>query len=297
MIRFIKRTINELCNIINVVFKFFYSIIALCSCALKTIIRGKRFKKDENKNKKILVLGNGPSLNDINLKELSKKYDIACVNWFAKNNPVFYEIKPKYYFLIDPSFFDMDSKTYYDKRTQVKELTDAFDKVDWEMIIISPQKGKLSTKNEHIKYSHITTEQLAADSFKKLYYLFYNNNLAVCGLQNVMCAALHFSISTGFSEVYIAGVDFDELKSYSVNKDNHVRLVYKHFYGEKIIDCTETNYIPKGTFYKWMGYFAKMLKELYYLSEYAKSKGVKVYNLTPNSFIDFFEKIDWESLL
>jgi hypothetical protein len=50
-------------------------------------------------------------------------------------------------------------------------------------------------------------------------------------------------------------------------------------------------------FHKWLGYYAEMLKQFYHYSRFAEFQGVKVYNLTENSYIDCFEKIDWHTLI
>ncbi len=289
--------ISKICNILEDLLISITIFTKGFICALKTLCKGKHFTHEKNIDKKVILLGNGPSLKKIDIIKLSRNYDMACVNWFACNNPDFFVIRPKYYFLIDPAFYHKNEKTFYDRKKQVEELTEVMNQVTWKMTIIAPQRNMLETNNRNITYSHISSSVVNGDMCKAYLHHLYDRNLAICGMQNVLCAALHFFIVKGFGKVYLAGVDFDEFKSYVVDERNHVLAVYKHFYGERIVDCTETNYIPLGSFYRWLGFYAKMMKEFHYVSEYATSKNVQIKNLTLNSYIDLFEKTRWETLI
>ena len=95
------------------------------------------------------------------------------------------------------------------------------------------------------------------------------------------------------ADLYCSLNEFEECKKYLLK----VLEIKRHFYGETIVDCTENNSIPKGSFYKWLGYYAKMLSEFHYISDYANYRNIKVNNLTLNSYIDSFNKMDWHYLL
>ena len=291
-------------------------IIVVFYCSMKTFLEGlfcltvsisgidgKRCKPEIQSDKSVLLLGNGPSLNNLDLDILSKKYDVACVNWFViKDISRFLKIKPRYYFLLDPGFFlfGLESRTEEELNTlyqNLSELKNIFESIDWEMTLIIPQVYNFSLNNKHIKLKTIAVRDICGDYLKKYLYFLYKNNFALCGSQNVLCGALHYFIMNKFKIVYISGADMNEFKAHSVDERNHVICEFTHFYGNDIIDRTEAGHIMPGEFYKFLGYYVKMLKEFHYLREFADFQGVKVINLSPYSFIDSFEKIEWRKLL
>ena len=70
-------------------------------------------QKNKNITKKILIFGNGPSLNEtisfILKNNIRPKFDLLCVNDFAATN-YFYELKPSLYLLMDNGYFSADLK-------------------------------------------------------------------------------------------------------------------------------------------------------------------------------------------
>ena len=268
----------------------------LLKCVFKTMYRGKRAKNFEKTEQSILVLGNGPSMKELDLEQISQNttnLEIACVNFFALYNNSFFVIKPKYYVLLDPIFFDNKNT-----KESVIELFEMFNKVNWDMHIILPQKQTLNICNPNISYEYITTSIINSYSDQKLkiLYYFYNKNLVCCGLQNVLCGALHYFIIRKFKRIYLSGADMSEFMTYKVDRRNHILISPSHFYDGEPYDRTMADNIPIGSFHKWLGYYVRMLEEFYHLSKFAESQGVKVYNLSVDSYIDCFEKTDWTLL-
>lgn len=83
----------------NPLFATFKSIV-------KITLQSRRLKSlPEHEGKRIIVMGNGPSLNDTIASHLPllKSTPAMSVN-FAALAPVFFEIRPRYYVLADPLF-------------------------------------------------------------------------------------------------------------------------------------------------------------------------------------------------
>ena len=90
----ISRIINIICNQSQYIFQIVWTIMKGIGCILTTQIRGKRVQF-HRKNNDVLILGNGPSLNDIELEKVLCKCDeIACVNFFPTKDKRFFDIKP-----------------------------------------------------------------------------------------------------------------------------------------------------------------------------------------------------------
>ena len=260
----------------------------------RTLLKGKRYTYDKSINDNIIILGNGPSLKEIDLDCLIKRYDFACVNGFVNNYELFMKVKPKYYFLLDPAYFE-ESSPFRDI-SEIENINKAFRKVNWNMKLIIPQNRSLNISNKYIQYEYISTQTFFADRLKKFQYWLYRSNYATCGLRNVICGALHYFILYKFKTIYIAGVDMNEFKSFTIDERNHVIAHLSHFYGEEQIDLTENGRLPLGTFHIWLENYSKMLIQFHLYKEFANVQGVKIFNLTLNSFIDAFEKTKWNSL-
>ena len=284
----------------NVVKKTYHAVSLrekAISSAVRTLAKGERAIFTGPTDREVVIVGNGPSLNQIELTRLiAKNRDFACVNDFAVRSDVFSIIKPRYYVIMDPLYFEQ-----LGSNQRVVDLCNKIECVDWEMTLVLPQRALVPIQNPRIHIEYISTSEINSYNPEELKVLdcLYQNNLAVCGLQNVLCGALHYFIFKKFPRIYLAGCDMDEFMSYVVDKRNHVLLTTKHFYGDLVIDLSERKIlpIPPGMFHKWLGYYAEMLKQFYHYSKFAEAQGVKVYNLTENSYIDCFEKIDWHTLV
>ena len=261
-------------------------------CILKTIKYGKRSLPGRVDNTTIFIMGNGPSLNEVDLNRVKRKGKIVCVNWFPIQSSDFFKIKPEFYCIIDPVFFDNDKDGFSEK---IRQLYTILMQVDWDMTIITMQGFMLSINNKNLHYEYISRGSLTFTGGRFRNYL-YRNNLASTGLQNVVNAALYFFLMKNYKEIYVSGIDMDEFKSYTVDKLNHVISELSHFYGNEIIDFTEKGSIPLGTFYIWLGYYSTMLYQFAYTASFAKIQQAKVINCSLNSFVDVFEKKDWKDI-
>ena len=67
--------------------------------------RNKVFK-NQFKGKRCFILGNGPSLNNVNFSDLKDEY-VFCVNQINRR-PDFKELHSNFHFWADPNFFDIN---------------------------------------------------------------------------------------------------------------------------------------------------------------------------------------------
>lgn len=106
---------------------------------------------------RIIVLGNGPSLNTTIEHHLHTLKSTPCmaVNFFA-NTPVFREIRPMYYILVDPLFFTTGAGANFDK------LHSSLAAVDWDMTLIVPTDRLKDISPEVKANSHITVVTINA---------------------------------------------------------------------------------------------------------------------------------------
>ncbi len=241
---------------------------------------------------KALVLGNGPSLNNIDpflFKE--KGFSIVCVNYFPLKEEHFFELRPGYLCLLDPAFTDRER---YNNNENTKALFDRLSKVDWELKIITYMDVVLPIQNSSIKYIYLCEHVATEPYYINRRYELYKKNIASCGFQNVVIGALFYLIANGCKDICVAGIDMSEFKGLFVDENNDIIVEKTHHYGN---ERCKFEHVGKGEFYRALGLYQKMFEQFFLISEFALDQGAKIRNLSVNSYVDVFEKCDQSQVL
>ena len=229
---------------------------------------------------KVVIMGNAPSLADIDIEAISSEgIDLVCVNWYPLKNSHFFELKPRYYCLIDPGFFVGSD--------EFTEMWEVLARVDWDMKIICPQGKKLPVENPHFEYVWINSN-VNRSPYKPYYW--YEKNLSNPGLQNVVLGALYYFVSIETPIIYLAGVEMSEFVHLFVDEANDIYLRVIHDYGVEVEKMSVLTNTQRGDMYLVLQFYQRMFEQFKEMSDYAKSKKVTIYNLTPTSYIDVYEK-------
>jgi len=281
---------KELCKKIYVwTVQLFQSVVSLVSVSLFSSRKAARSLSRLSSQEKVgscIVLGNGPSLKGVLENDLSffKCYDCVAVNTFC-NNEAFSFIHPKYYVLTDPAFFDdhVLDKRVLDIQGQV---VSGLGKVYWEMVLFLPSINRGSKMIQQFKNGHIRFvfyNLTPVDGFLSLQHWFFKKNLGMPMAMNVLCASTFLMINLGYQDIYLLGADHSWLESFYVNDNNEVILGDRHFYGEQAVKCP-------STLSQWLFNVATGFKTHERISEYAKYRGVNIYNATKGSYIDAYTR-------
>ncbi len=235
----------------------------------------------------LVVLGNGPSLNQTIAEhsDFLSGRELLAVN-FAANTPVFNQLKPDYYVLADPHFFN--AKDNQAVMSLWQNIADA----DWKMTLMVPVKAKVPA--EVLDNGKITVERYnltPVEGNRCVRHLLYRLNLGMPRPRNVLIPSLMLSVAKGFKQIYVAGADHSWMKTISVDDDNHVVSIQPHFYkdsaGEKSRVSTEyMNYPLHQIVYS----FYVAFRSYHTIRDYAESRHATITNITPGSFIDAFPR-------
>jgi len=259
-------------------------IIIYIIILFKNIIQTSDIKFKEKNNKTINILGNGPSAIKTYLSKRKTHEDLMCVNYFALTKE-FLIFKPNYYLLIDPIYF-----MNLDQKNQL--LIKIFNKIDWKMKLFIPSKYKKKyvplITNKNIEFVSIRFNYLPGNNH--LVYYLYSKNLATPKLQNVLIACIYALINKGYMRINLHGAEANEFKNFIINSENEAILQTEHFYGKKSINMCKNGRIRKGEFYKFLLHYVDMFKGFSQVKKYSDYMGIKVYNYTTKSFLDFFER-------
>lgn len=240
----------------------------------------------------LVILGNGPSLNDTMEKQTSflKSRHLLAVN-FAANTPIFTELKPGFYMLTDPVFFNRM------ELDNVQTLWRNFaEKVDWDMTLFIPTKIKRKGKwyNDVTANNHInicTYNMTPVEGLNWFENFIYSHGMGMPRPRNVLIPSIMQGIAMHYKTIYLAGADHSWLKTLSVDDENRVVSIQPHFYKEdkkeeerikvdymkiKLHEVLESMYIAFRTYHT--------------IRRYADYRGTNIINITPDSYIDAFQK-------
>ena len=247
-----------------------------------------------------VIIGNGPSLKHFLTKHGSflEGKALFCVNAFAISD-YFSELKPQFYVFADCFYWSKEgaqaTESIQNTYRSLKE------KVTWEIVLLFPVGARdwnfakdLPQQNPYIRIAYFNN-CLDESSLK---FEKYKSNLAMPLSQTVTVAALFLSLNLGFKRNYLVGVDMSLHVNVFVNEENVVCNREQHFYdkGEAnvkpFINTLQETIKMDLLFYR----LSLMFKGFLEMEEYSKFLGAKVYNLSKDSFIDAFERVNLDDV-
>ena len=239
--------------------------------------------------KSLIIMGNGPSLRNLLDEhiELLKSMPTMAVN-FAANTPSFFEIKPQFYTLADPHFYEATTDA------NVARLLENLRRVDWDMTLFVPRgASKIKSLLAGSNISIVFYNAVGIEGYSWLTDFTFNHRLGMPRPRNVLIPSIMIGSWMGFNNIYLAGADHSWTKTLSVAPDNRVITNLPHFYNDdrqelKRIEAVYTNHHLHDLFLSYHIAF----KAYHEIQAWAVKRGINIYNITPDSFIDAFERRD-----
>lgn len=233
----------------------------------------------------LVILGNGPSLRSFldNKMSFLEGKEVMTVNFSALSDD-YMKIRPKFYLLMDPLFFE-------DNATMQKLFPPLISKTDWDLTLFVPLMAKKNKKwqaflqgatNIHVYYfnSGIT------EGFTFFSHRIYKWRLGMPSPRNVLVAASMIGLQLPFSTIYLAGADHSWLKEIWVDDNNNIKESREHFYDKEGAQQVASSYF----LHEILNSMSIACHSYHLIEKYAKQIGKKIYNITPKSFIDAFER-------
>lgn len=270
------------------------------------------FKLKQKKGKSLILLGNGPSLNEtLKYKEFFTEKELLCVNYFCRTEE-FTELKPAYYVITSLEYFFNEDKEHFaiERRRTLESIAK---NTTWPMIFFIPAKAKSQKEwknifkdNRNISIFYFNTTPVSG---LKIFTSFcFSNNFGMPRPHNVLIPSLILAIKMKFDNIYITGADHSWLKEIYVDSGNEVLLSQKHFYDKqaKKQEHYRDMSVAQPMYHGGSSETRKLhevIEKFYYtfqsywkIKSYAEEKSVKIYNITPESYIDAFDRLDISKL-
>ncbi len=240
-----------------------------------------------NPDEKVIIMGNGPSLSATiaQYPDVLASHPLLAVN-FAANAPEFFTLRPQYYVLADPYFFAVK------ENTAASSLMKHFEEINWEMTLFIPVKAKktaISIKNNFINIQYFNA--IGVEGFDWLENFAYSHGYGMPRPRNVLIPSIMITMALGYKNIYITGADHSWTQTLSVNERNEVVSIQPHFYkdDENEEARVKTEYL-KYPLHQIIHSFYVAFKSYFTIRRYATYRKVNIYNATPDSFIDAFER-------
>lgn len=243
-----------------------------------------------SKRKEVLdevhILANGSSLKNVIAEHVDffAKRDTLVLNHFA-SSPVFWNIKPKYYVLLDPAYFG--GLVSDELKARIPTLMDNLSKVDWPMILYIPySKSVVKEASNRLNNPNISilpfnaTRIIGLNAFRNF---MYKQNLGLPSSKNVLLPSILLMLNKGYKKVYLYGAEFSWTKTYSVELESgNIYSDDTHFYDKTRIP------LKKGGFKFDLSCMVESLSATEYLEDYSNSINANIVNRTVGSYIDAF---------
>lgn len=245
--------------------------------------RAASFKATQQ-TKPLIILGNGPSLTQTLAESAAalSENPLLAVNFFA-NTPEFKRLKPQYYVLADPHFFQNASDP------NVRRLMENFASVDWPLTLFVPFGVKPLISNPNIRIEHFPLRAMEGPTWFR--ERMFTARLGMPRPRNVLIPSIMIGIWLGFKEIYICGADHTWIQTLSVNDRNEVVSIQPHFYEEdaRELERQRIDYL-KIPLHQVLDSQAVAFRAYHTIQSYASPRGIRIFNATPGSYIDAFPR-------
>lgn len=254
---------------------------------------------------RMIVIGNGPSLNkSIELYgDCIRRSECMMVNFSAATS-LFEFIKPSVYVLVDPRWFDEELQNKESIKALVHSCINALvNKTQWPMTIVMPKIAKSSMVASMLQMNPFIQMQYFYNGWEIPHHMTkfeaWNQNLYCPPGQTVLTTCIWLSVYWGYKETYLIGADTTFLLEANVDQSNNaVYSTDKHFYNANDVygnsawfdkETKNRRYLNEPMT-QLISEVKIMFDEYNLLNEYAKWKGVKIYNASEFSWIDVYER-------
>lgn len=239
----------------------------------------------------LLIMGNGPSLRQTidRYGSKMKRMSLLAVN-YAANTPEYQELRPRYYVIADPHFFQNAATD-----PNVERLLENLFATSWPLTLFIPALAKLP---EGIDRGNVEIRRFNAvgiEGYGWFRRMAYGRRSGMPRPRNVLIPSIMIGIWLGYRTIYIAGADHSWTRTLEVNERNEVVSVQPHFYKEdKREEARVTAVYRNVRMHEILESFMVAFRSYFDIADYAAHTGTRIINITPGSFIDAFERGELE---
>lgn len=250
-------------------------------------------------SKPLLILGNGPSLNETIKAELDSfvSFDVLAVN-NAASHEQFEQLKPRFYLL--------NAVTYFQPNEELNELYIGFNrelyknlhvKTTWKMTLLVPFRAKKSKSFRELLLSNPNIDvayfnQTPIEGLRFWSHLGFRKGWGMPRPHNVLIPCIMVGIRLGYKGIAVVGADHSWLADISVNQSNEALLRHVHYYdteGSKPMKMEDRIQQPRKL-HEIIHKFYLSFEGYWRIKSFAEQQKVTLINASNTSMIDAFAR-------
>ena len=268
--------------------------------AAKVLLQSKRTRLPHAPKPTCVILANGPSLNESlqTNPDFFKDRALLCVNDFA-NTEYYAQYQPQYYVLNAVEYWT-DNFAGLEKHIvkRNKLFANIKKQTHWDLTIFTPHQALASKTwqglfDDKPNIKIVPYNVTPVEGFTFFNHFSFKRNLGMPRPHNVLLPSLMITINMQFREIYLLGADHSWLPLIRVDDNNRSLVDRVHFYDKETSKATPM-YKPSGyrKLHEVLTKFVYTFEGYFILKNYAATRGVTIYNATPGSYIDAFDRVD-----
>jgi len=251
----------------------------------------------------LIILANGPSLRsdlDRHRARLSSCNTMA-VNMFALSDD-FSIIKPGFYIMLDIAFFK--EKTLPRIMEAREKVLDKFkNSLSWDMVLLMPAEARNSHFHRQLLNAGLPLQfaffnRTVVDGLKAVRNFMYSRGWGMPPPQNVLIGAIMSAVHIGFKKIYLIGADHSWHEEIRIKDDGALEITDRHFYnpsGQKLTKHHGET-LKQLKIHEFFHELSRTFRSHILIEEFARSKGVDIFNASSASYIDAYRKMSIEEL-
>lgn len=252
--------------------------------------------KDKYSGKRCFIIGNGPSLNGLDLSLLKNEYTFT-VNQFSKSRQ-YESIHTNFHFWSDIRFFDIDPKDPGDMALleTMKKVNTGSNKPS---VFYNIRAKEMVEKHELDKV--LDVHYFSAVQFTKSRYLKKDKidfTKTVCNWPTVVQIVITAAIYMGFTEIYLLGLDCTGFINIAETKMKNYSYGIKYAFD---VSEDEKKRMERANSICSMRQEllcqAEIFEDYELLRDYAIRKNIKIFNATPDGLLEAFERVSYTDVV
>ena len=264
----------------------------------RNILKKNMELKNKYSGRRCFLIGSGPSIANLDLSRLNREYTFV-VNEFDKNKQ-YQLLAPKFHIIIETNYFTKGAPEYWLNRFKEKDNEIP---TNTTLLIGIGAKKIIEKFNlfKHHNFYYIGTRGIFSDKIP------FNINLDhyIPSPKNSILMCMMAAVWMGFDEIYLLGCEHSFLaQPLGPNKS----LGYSHGYEDetsklkkidnetlkKYITTKEMNFTYEMNMASTLQLFRSY--RLFYAKALKTHPNLKIFNATPNSFLDVFPMINFSDI-